>query len=97
MDYFTKWLIAKAIKEAIAKTISKFIYERIICKHGCSQVLQSDRETHFINRVIQDFSEKFKIKHRLSTPYHLQTNGFVECFNQILCKKLAKMAEKMTM
>ncbi len=42
IDYFTKWLIAKTIKEAIAKTISKFIYEKIICEHGCPQVLQSD-------------------------------------------------------
>jgi len=39
MNYFTKWPIAKAIKEAIAKTVSKFIYEKIICEHGCSQVL----------------------------------------------------------
>ncbi len=78
IDYFTKWLIAKAIKEATAKTVSKFIYEKIICEHRCSQVLQSDRETHFVNRVIQDFSEKFRIKHRLSTPYHSQMNGLVE-------------------
>ena len=35
IDYFTKWPIAKAIKEATAKTISKFIYEKIICKYGC--------------------------------------------------------------
>ena len=43
MDYFTKWPIAKAIKEATAKTVSKFIYEKIICEHGCPQVLQSDQ------------------------------------------------------
>ena len=97
MDYFTKWPIAKAIKEAIAKTVSKFIYEKIICEHGCPQVLQSDRETHFVNRVIQDLSKKFRIKHRLSTPYHPQTNGLVECFNQTLCEKLARMAEETTM
>ncbi len=59
MDYLTKWPIAKAIKEATAKTISKFIYKKIICEHGCPQVLQSDRRTHFVNRVIQDLSEKF--------------------------------------
>ncbi len=52
MDYFTKWLIAKAIKEATAKTVSKFIYKKIICEHECSQVLQSDRGTHFVNKVI---------------------------------------------
>ena len=39
MDYFTKWPIVKAIKETIVKTISKFIYKKIICEHGCSQVL----------------------------------------------------------
>src|SRR6266540_6870183 len=39
MDYFIKWPIAKAIKEAIAKTVCKFIYEKIICEHGCPQVL----------------------------------------------------------
>ncbi len=50
-----------------------------------------------MNRVIQDLSEKFRIKHRLSTPYYPQTNGLVEWFNQTLCEKLAKMAEKMTM
>src|SRR6266540_1251931 len=97
MDYFTKWPIAKAIKEAMAKTVSKFIYEKIICEHGCPQVLQSDRGIHFVNRVIQDLSEKFRIKHRLSTPYHPQTNGLVERFNQTLCEKLAKMAEETTM
>src|SRR6266542_944877 len=50
MNYFTKWPIAKAIKEAIAKAVSKFIYQKIICEHGCPQVLQSDRGMHFVNR-----------------------------------------------
>src|SRR6266498_5147172 len=47
IDYFTKWPITKALKEATAKTVSKFIYERIICKHGCLKVLQNDQGTHF--------------------------------------------------
>src|SRR6266540_4457578 len=42
MDYFTKWPIAKALKEATAKAVSKFIYQKIICEHGCPEVLQSD-------------------------------------------------------
>ncbi len=49
---------------------------------------------HFMNRVIVDLMEKFRIKHRLSLPYHPQTNGLMERFNQTLCKKLAKLSEE---
>ena len=94
IDYFTKWPIAKALKEATIRVVSKFIYQKIICKHGCPEVLQSDQGTHFVNRVIKDLMEKFRIKHRLSSPYHPQTNGLVERFNQTLCKKLAKLSEE---
>ena len=97
IDYFTKWLIAKVIKEVTVKTVSKFIYEKIICEYGCLQVLQSDRRIYFVNRVIQNLSKKFRIKYRLFTPYHSQINGLVEWFNQTFCKKLAKMAEKTIM
>ena len=94
MDYFIKWPIVKTLKEATARAVSKFIYQKIICEHGCLEVLQSDRETHFVNRVIEDLMKKFRIKHRLSSPYHPQTNGLVERFNQILCEKLAKLAKE---
>src|SRR6266540_4994196 len=94
MDYFTKWPIVKALKEAIAKAVSKFIYQKIICEHRCPEILQSDRGTYFVNRVIEDLTEKFRIKHHLSLPYHPQTNGLVERFNQTLCEKLAKLSEK---
>ncbi len=61
----------KVIKEATIKTVSKFIYKKIICEHGYSQILQSDWGIHFINKVIQDLLEKFRIKHKLSILYNL--------------------------
>ncbi len=57
-------------------------------------MLQSDQKMHFVNRIIENLTEKFRIKHCLSSPYHLQTNGLVEKFNQTLCEKLAKLAEE---
>ncbi len=87
MDYFTKWPIAKALKEATVRAVSKFIYEKIICEHGYPEVLQSDHGTYFVNRIIEDLMERFRIKHCLFLPYHLQTNGLVERFNQTLCEK----------
>ena len=90
MDYFTKWPEARAIKEATADEVAKFIYEDIICRHGCPYKILSDRGSHFNNQIIKELTEKFEIKHNLSTPYHPKTNGLVERFNKTLCEALAK-------
>jgi hypothetical protein len=93
-DYLTKWPEAGAMNEATAENVVKFIYEKIICKHGCPKIILSDRGTHFRNKLVDGLCEKFRIKHKLSSPYHPQTNGLVERFNRTLCEALAKVSEK---
>ena len=93
-DYLTKWPEAKAMKEATAKNVIEFIYQEVICRHGCPRVILSDRGTHFRNELVDGLCEKFEIKHKLSSPYHSQTNGLVERFNRTLCEGLAKVTEK---
>jgi transposase InsO family protein len=94
MDYLTKWPEARALTEATAEKVADFIYEQIICQHGCPQIILTDRGTHFNNNMISHLMEKFEIKHLLSTPYHPQTNGLVERFNRTLCESLSKMSNK---
>jgi hypothetical protein len=94
MDYFTKWPEAKAITEANAKEVATFIYEEIICRHGCPTKILSDRGSHFNNQLIGNLVKRFQIKHKFSTPYHPKTNGLVERFNKTLCEALAKLTEK---
>ena len=94
IDYLTKWPEARALRHATAEEVSLFIYEDIICRHGCPSKILSDRGSHFNNHVIAKLMEKFEIKHLFSTPYHPQTNGLVERFNRTLCESLAKLAEK---
>jgi len=94
MDYLTKWPEARAISEATAEKVAEFIYEQIICQHGCPQIILSDRGTHFNNQMIDKLLSKFDVNHLLSTPYHPQTNGLVERFNRTLCESLAKISEK---
>ena len=93
MDYLTKWPEAKAVPEATAKQTAIFIYEEIICWHGCLTKILSDRGSHFKNQMIEKLMEKFQIKHLFSTPYHPQTNGLVERYNRTLCESLAKTVE----
>lgn len=92
MDYLTKWPEAKPVPEATAEATVQFIYETIICRHGCPSNILSDRGTHFNNRLLQGLVQKFQIKHHMSTPYHPQTNGLVERFNRTLLESLAKTA-----
>ncbi len=73
--------------------VAKFIYKKIICRFSASRVLQSDRETHFVNEVIQKLTDKFRIQYNLSLLYHPQSNRLVERFNRTLYEGLAKVAE----
>ncbi|CAB4439642.1 unnamed protein product [Rhizophagus irregularis] len=93
MDYFTKWPEAKATKRDTAEEVVKFLYEEIICRHGCPQKIISDRGTHFNNKIVSMLMERFDIKHNLSTSYHPQMNGLVERFNKTLCESLARLQE----
>ena len=91
MDYFTKWPEARALEKADAKEVARFIYEDIICRHGCPKKILSDRGSHFNNKLVKALMEKFNIRHNFSTPYHPKTNGLIERFNKTLCESLAKL------
>ncbi len=94
MDYFSRWPEVRPLKAANTDTIVTFLYEEIICRFGTPRILQSDRETHFVNEVIQRLIKRFRIKHSLSSPYHSQSNGLVERFNKTLCEGIAKLAKE---
>src|SRR6266542_3434851 len=94
MDYFLRWPEVRPLKTANADTVAMFLYEEIICRFGALRTLQSDRETHFVNELIQRLTKRFKVKHSLSSPYHPQSNGLVEKFNKTLCEGIVKLAEE---
>ena len=86
----TKWPEARALPNAKAASVAAFFYENIICRHGCPRELLTDQGTHFVNELIDSMCNRIGVRHRLSTPYHPQTNGLVERFNRTLCEMLAK-------
>jgi hypothetical protein len=93
-EYLTKWVEATATPDCTSQTTAQFIYSEIICRHGAPKEILTDRATSFQNELINALFHIVGTKHRLSSPYHPQTNGLTERFNRTLCNILAKYAEQ---
>jgi len=63
IDYLTKWPEAKAIPTKEATEVAKFIFEEIICRHGCLKIIQSNQGTKFTASIIAELTSKFNIQH----------------------------------
>lgn len=67
--------------EAVATTNSnkivttEFLYQDIVTRFGLPQELVSEQGSHFLNGVIKEMIEHYKIKHRFATPCYPQCNG----------------------
>ena len=56
----------------------KFIKKNIFSRFGTARFIISDEGTHFSNRIFTNLMTRFGVRHKLSTPYHPQSNGQAE-------------------
>lgn len=73
-DLFTKWIEVKTLISANGKLIKGMLEDLVINRWGAPRVLVTDNGTEFINKMIKDFAEKYRITHRTVPPYHTQAN-----------------------
>ncbi|XP_016673079.1 uncharacterized protein [Gossypium hirsutum] len=59
-------------------------------RYGTPRALISDRGTHFCNKLISAFMEKYGVTQRIATAYHPQTNGQAEVSNREIKSILEK-------
>lgn len=59
IDYVTRWAEAKPVKYCTADTTAQFIFENILTRFWLSNILMSDRGTHFLNETIEALTEEF--------------------------------------
>ena len=81
IDYFTKWVEAKALATITEKNVRSFVWKNIICRYGIPRVLVSNNEKQFDNDVFRDFCLQLGIKNHYSLPTHPKANGQVEVTN----------------
>ncbi|KAG1398305.1 hypothetical protein G6F58_011349 [Rhizopus delemar] len=94
IDYLTKYVEAKPIRFQTASEISLFLYEEIICRHGCPTIIVSDNGKPFLSKLLQEVCKTYTIIHKTTTPYNPQSNGLIERFNRTLGQILQKRSKE---
>ncbi|GJT42268.1 reverse transcriptase domain-containing protein [Tanacetum coccineum] len=82
MDYFTKWIEAKAVETITGNQVKKFVWDNIVCRFGLSEEIVSDNDKQFSDNPFKDWCKKLSITQRFASVKHLQSNGLVERANR---------------
>nr|GEX16540.1 reverse transcriptase domain-containing protein [Tanacetum cinerariifolium] len=89
VDYFSKWVEAKAFPTKDARVLVKFL-KSLFSRSGTPRAIISDRGTHFCNDQFSRVMTKYGVTHRLATAYHPQTSDQVEVSNRGLKRILER-------
>ena len=87
----TKWVEAKAVPREIEQVVVDFLHEDIYTRFGIPREIVRDQGT---SHLVTSLFQQYKIKHRLSSPYHPQANGQVESTNKVLESIVTKTMEQ---
>ncbi len=90
MDLGTDWTIAQALLQQSGNAVVDMLLY-IIFTYGKPMMVLTDNGEEFLSYHVQNTLRRFQIQHSHTTPYHPQTNGRLEKFNDILTQMLAKM------
>ena len=93
VDYVSKWVEVMPTLTNDARVVKKILQKLIFPRFGTPRALISDGGSHFCNHVIETLLKKYRVTHKVATPYHPQTSGQVEVSNReiiwILEKKVS--------
>ena len=76
-DQLSKSIIAVPMKETRAIDVAQTLLEHIFQHHGLPTAIVSDRGTQFVS-MWTEVCRLVKITRRLSTAFHLETDGATE-------------------
>ena len=82
-DYATRYPEAFPLRKFTATAVAEQLIE-LIAHHGIPEEILTDQGTNFTASLLQELYGRLGVKHIRTTPYHPQTDGLVEHFNQTL-------------
>nr|GEV84995.1 reverse transcriptase domain-containing protein [Tanacetum cinerariifolium] len=75
MDYFTKWIKAKAVATITDGQVRKFVWDNIVCRFGIPGEIISDNGKQFSDNPFKDWCDKLNITQWFASVKHPQSNG----------------------
>ncbi|KAL5011209.1 hypothetical protein ScPMuIL_011709, partial [Solemya velum] len=89
-DHFTRYAQAIPTRNQKAKITAQALYD-FFCHYGFPAKLHSDQGRNFESQVIKELCHIAGVKKTRTTPYHPQSNGMTERFNQSLISMLGTL------
>nr|GFA20500.1 reverse transcriptase domain-containing protein [Tanacetum cinerariifolium] len=62
MDYFTKWIEAKAVATISGSQVKKFVWDNIVCRFGLSEEIVTDNSNGLVERENRSLGEGIKAR-----------------------------------
>ena len=78
IDYHTRWLEAKPIKNMRSETIADFFVNEIVVRHGSVVRILTDLAKSFNSEFMEEVFKITQSQHLTTTPYHASCDGLVE-------------------
>ena len=92
-DYATRYPEAVPLRNIDAETIAEELIQ-IFARVGLPQEILIDQGANFQSQLLQEIHHPLRVRAIRTSPYHPQTDGLVEKFNQTLKSMLRKCARE---
>ena len=91
VDYLSNWVEAILTRTNDHQEVLRFVTRCIFARYSCPRAIISDSGSHFNNAHFWALLKKYRVHHRVTTPYHPQGNGQVEASNREVKNILKKI------
>ena len=83
-DAFSKWVELAPVLNKEPATVAEAFLNSWVYRHGSPKLIISDQGTEFVAQFSKAIWSALNIEHKVTTPYHPQTNAQAEVFNKTL-------------
>ena len=94
VNYFTSWLMVKAIPDKEATTVANAIFEKFILEHGSPETLLSGNGKEFTNDTLAYVCQEFGIGQHFTSHYTPRSNGKMENCNKFHKVSIRKLCQQ---